>query len=89
MSGSVAAKPRIAVLGARFAGLALLRELRATDAEAVVVDRRNYHLFQPLLYEVATAALTAVDIAQPIRAIMREAHNVTVCLDEATGIDRG
>ncbi|MGH7057878.1 MAG: NAD(P)/FAD-dependent oxidoreductase, partial [Acetobacteraceae bacterium] len=88
MSEPAAAKSRVVVLGAGFAGLALLKELRTADAEIVVVDRRNYHLFQPLLYEVATAALSAVDIAEPIRAIMRDARNVTVCLDEAIGIDR-
>ena len=52
-----------------------------------MIDRHNYHLFQPLLYQVATAALSPADIAQPIRAVLRHQHNATVLLDEVTGVD--
>lgn len=80
-------RPRIVILGGGFGGLYAARELRRADADVVVVDRRNFHLFQPLLYQVATAALNPSDIAAPIRSILRRQKNVSVMLGEATRID--
>jgi len=80
-------RPRIVILGGGFGGLYAARELRRVEADIVVVDRRNFHLFQPLLYQVATAALNPSDIAAPIRSILRRQKNVSVILGEATRID--
>jgi NADH:ubiquinone reductase (H+-translocating) len=80
-------EPKIVILGGGFAGLTLLKRLSDTAVDLVLVDRRNHHLFQPLLYQVATAALSSTDIAQPIRSILRGAGNVTVRLDEAVGLN--
>ena len=84
----VARKPRIVVVGAGFAGLAVVQALRDAAVDITLIDRRNYHLFQPLLYQVATAALSPADIAWPIRAILRSQSNVAVQLGRVTGIDR-
>src|SRR5437879_564721 len=62
-------KPRIAIAGGGFAGLAAAHALRHADAEAVLIDRRNHHIFQPLLYQVATAVLSPAEIAAPIRQL--------------------
>src|SRR4051794_31117901 len=80
-------RPRIVILGGGFGGLYAARELRRAEADVVVVDRRNFHLFQPLLYQVATAALNPSDIAAPIRSILRRQKNVSVILGEAVRID--
>ena len=77
----------VVILGGGFAGLYTARGLRHADARITVVDRHNYHLFQPLLYQVATAALNPSDIAAPIRGILRGQKNVSVILGEATSID--
>ncbi len=79
--------PRILILGGGFAGLYTARGLKGVDAEITVVDQHNYHLFQPLLYQVATAALNPSDIAAPIRGILRRQKNVRVILGEATSVD--
>lgn len=79
--------PHIVVLGAGFAGLAFCKKFPAAKARITVVDRQNHHLFQPLLYQVATAGLAAPDIAQPIRGILSALPNVTVLMAEVTGID--
>ena len=81
-------KKRVAIIGAGFAGLAAARALRKADLEIFLIDRRNHHVFQPLLYQVATAALSPAQIAQPIRAIMRKQENCTVVLGAVTGIDK-
>lgn len=81
-------KKRVAIIGAGFAGLAAAQALRKADLEIFLIDRRNHHVFQPLLYQVATAALSPAQIAQPIRAIMRKQENCTVVLGEVTGIDK-
>ncbi len=81
-------RPRVVILGGGFGGLSAALALAKTDAEVVLVDRRNHHLFQPLLYQVATAALSPSDIAQPIRGILRGQKNATVLLGEVNGIDR-
>jgi NADH dehydrogenase len=78
---------RVVVLGAGFGGLEVCRRLADEDVDVVVVDRQNHHLFQPLLYQVATAGLAAPEIAQPIRSILRDQSNVRVLMDEVTGAD--
>ena len=78
---------RIVIIGGGFAGLYTARGLKGVEAEVTVVDRHNYHLFQPLLYQVAMAALNPSDIAAPIRGILRRQKNVRVLLGEATAID--
>jgi NADH dehydrogenase len=80
-------RPRIVVLGAGFGGLTFCKAFRATDADVTLIDRQNHHLFQPLLYQVATAGLSAPEIAQPIRSILRTKKNVTVLLRDVTGFD--
>ncbi|MFU8877371.1 MAG: NAD(P)/FAD-dependent oxidoreductase [Wenzhouxiangellaceae bacterium] len=81
-------RPRVVVIGAGFAGLTAALRLARQDVEVVVMDRHNYHLFQPLLYQVATAALSPADIAAPIRGIVGRMPNVSVLLDTVTDIDR-
>ncbi len=81
------ARPRVVIIGAGFAGLAATKTLAHSQAEVTLIDRRNHHLFQPLLYQVATAALSPAQIAQPIRAILKNQNNCTVALGEVTGID--
>jgi NADH dehydrogenase len=74
-------------LGAGFGGLTFCKQLQLAEAAITLVDRTNYHLFQPLLYQVATCGLAATDIAQPVRTILSDHPNVTVLLDNATGFD--
>ncbi|MGA7266050.1 MAG: NAD(P)/FAD-dependent oxidoreductase, partial [Stellaceae bacterium] len=80
-------RPRVVVVGAGFGGLEAARKLARSPVDVTVIDRRNYHLFQPLLYQVATAALSPADIAQPIRAVLRDQRNAAVLLDEVIGVD--
>ncbi len=77
----------VVIVGGGFAGLYAARALRRAPVRITLVDRHNYHLFQPLLYQVATAALNPSDIAAPIRSILRQQGNVSVLLGEATSID--
>jgi NADH:ubiquinone reductase (H+-translocating) len=79
--------PHVVVLGAGFGGLRAARALRRAPVRVTLVDRRNYHLFQPLLYQVATAGLSPEDIAHPVRAILRRQKNVAFRLAEVTGFD--
>ena len=79
---------RIVIVGAGFGGLFAAQALARERADITIVDRHNYHLFQPLLYQVATAGLPPSDVAWPIRAILRRQRNATVLLGEVTGIDR-
>src|SRR5580698_8763433 len=79
--------PRIVVLGGGFGGLTFCQSFSCHDADVTLVDRQNHHLFQPLLYQVASAGLSAPEIAQPIRSILREKRNVTVLLRNVTGFD--
>src|SRR5947209_6711684 len=79
--------PHVVIVGGGFAGLYAARALRLAPVRITLVDRHNYHLFQPLLYQVATAALNPSDIAAPIRSILRRQKNVSVMLGEAERID--
>ena len=79
--------PHVVVIGGGFAGLWATRALAGSPVRVTLLDRRNHHLFQPLLYQVATAGLSAPDIAAPLRHILRRQRNVEVRLGEATGID--
>ena len=80
-------QPRVVIVGGGFGGLNAARRLNRAPLQVTLIDRRNHHLFQPLLYQVATAALSPSDIATPIRRILRNQKNVAVLLAEATGID--
>lgn len=82
------ALPRIVIVGAGFGGLAAAKALKDTPAEIILIDRTNHHLFQPLLYQVATAVLTPSQIATPIRSILRNQINITVILGEVSGVDK-
>jgi NADH:quinone reductase (non-electrogenic) len=84
---SQAAAPRVVIVGAGFGGLWAAKTLANAAVEIVVIDRENYHLFQPLLYQVATAGLSPADIAAPIRGIVGAYRNVTVLLGEIVGVD--
>ena len=75
------------IIGAGFGGLACARGLGGSQASVTVIDRHNYNLFVPLLYQVATAALSPADIARPIRQILARHKNIDVVLDEVTAID--
>src|SRR5476651_546259 len=79
--------PHIVVVGAGFAGLNFCKKFPTERARITVVDRQNHHLFQPLLYQVATAGLSAVDIAQPVRSILNDKANLEVLMAEVTGFD--
>lgn len=87
MPNAASAKPHVVVLGAGFAGMAFCRSLPAGVARITVIDRQNHHLFQPLLYQVATAGIAAPDIAQPIRGILSDKPDLVVLMAEVTGID--
>jgi len=80
-------QPRVVIVGAGFGGLTAAKALAKAPVEVTVIDQRNYHLFQPLLYQVATAALSPADIASPIRTILRGQRNTSVMLARVTGID--
>src|SRR6478736_1107765 len=79
--------PKVFIVGAGFAGLAAARTLAGAPVELMVIDRRNHHVFQPLLYQVATAALSPADISSPIRTILRGQSNCQVVLAEVVGVD--
>ena len=87
MAMSDAPRPRVVIVGGGFAGLDAARALRRAPVAITVVDRRNHHVFQPLLYQVAAAALSPGDIASPIRWILRRQPNVRVLLAEVTSVD--
>src|SRR6185369_7304967 len=79
--------PRVVIIGAGFGGLRAARHLGHQAVELTLVDRRNHHTFQPLLYQVATAGLNPSDIAEPIRRIVRKQRNTAVILAQVTSID--
>ena len=80
-------KPHVVIVGAGFGGLEAAKKLACQDVRVTVIDRTNYHLFQPLLYQVATAALSPADIAAPVRAILSKCKNVEVILAEVESVD--
>ncbi len=82
-------RPRVVIVGCGFGGLFAARALRGAPADVLVIDHNNYHLFQPLLYQVASAALAPADIAQPIRTILRYQANASVMLGEVDHVDLG
>src|SRR5881409_55708 len=79
--------PRVVIVGGGFGGLAAAKALRKAAAQVVLVDRQNHHLFQPLLYQVATSVLSPGQIGSPIRGILRKQRNTTVLLGEVTRVD--
>ena len=81
-------RPRVLIIGCGFGGLAATRALAGAEVDITLVDRSNHHLFQPLLYQVATAGLSAPSIAAPIRHMLRRQRNVTVLMAEVSGIDK-
>src|SRR5437870_11890630 len=80
--------PRVVIVGGGFGGLAAAKALGKTNAQVILIDRQNHHLFQPLLYQVATSVLTPAQIGSPIRGILRKQRNTTVILGEVTGVDK-
>jgi NADH dehydrogenase len=86
--GSEQVRAHVVIVGAGFGGLAAARLLARSPVEITLIDQRNHHLFQPLLYQVATAGLSPADIAWPIRRLVRGQPNVRVLLGEVTGVDR-
>ncbi|WP_312489103.1 FAD-dependent oxidoreductase, partial [Sphingomonas sp.] len=81
--------PHVLIVGAGFGGLATAQQLANASVRVTVVDRNNYHLFVPLLYQVATAALSPADVAEPIRHVLGRYSNIRVVLGEVTGVDSG
>src|SRR5579863_3185614 len=80
-------RPRVVIVGAGFGGLEAARALAHAPCEVLVIDARNHHTFQPLLYQVATAALSPAEIAWPIRHLVKTQRNARVLLARATGVD--
>src|SRR5947207_13249565 len=80
-------RPRVVVVGAGFGGLEAARGLKRAQVDVTVIDRQNHHCFQPLLYQVATAALSPADVAWPIRHILRKQKNATVLMAEVRAVD--
>jgi len=87
MAAEKTSRERVVIVGAGFAGLSTAKALAGSAYRVTVVDRHNYHLFQPLLYQVATAALSPADIASPIRGIPNGEANLSVVLGDVTGVD--
>jgi NADH:ubiquinone reductase (H+-translocating) len=81
--------PHVVIIGGGFAGIAAVKALRHCEADVTIIDRRNHHIFQPLLYQVATAVLAPADVAAPIRQLSARQKNVSVLLAEVTGVDLG
>src|ERR1700735_4286790 len=79
--------PRVVVVGGGFGGIEAATKLRSAPVEITLVDRRNFHLFQPLTYQVATGALSPSDVAYPLRSLFKSAPNVEVRLAEVTGFN--
>src|SRR5271157_1099406 len=81
-------KPKVVIIGGGFGGLSAAKALAGKPVDVTLIDRTNHHLFQPLLYQVATAGLSPADIAWPIRGLVRHQRNTRVLLGEVTGVDR-
>src|SRR3954463_12919278 len=86
---TAASDHRVVIVGGGFAGLNAARALRRAAVKITLIDRRNFHLFQPLLYQVATGGLSPANIAAPLRTLFKRRGNVEVLLGEVTGIDAG
>ena len=82
-------RPKVVVVGGGFGGLQAAQKLARAPVDVTLVDRRNFHLFQPLTYQVATGALSPGEVAYPLRAIFKRRRNVHVLLGEVTGFDLG
>ena len=80
-------RAKVVIIGAGFGGLQAAKALRRAPVDVTVIDRQNHHCFQPLLYQVATAALSPADVAWPIRHILRKQENATVLMAEVRGVD--
>jgi NADH dehydrogenase len=80
-------RPHVVIIGGGFAGIAAAKALRHCEADVTIIDRRNHHIFQPLLYQVATAVLAPADVAAPIRQLSARQKNVSVLLAEVIGVD--
>src|SRR5436305_13051530 len=78
---------KVVIVGAGFGGIEAVKSLSRSTVEVTLIDRQNHHCFQPLLYQVATAALSPADVAWPIRHILRRQENATVLMAEVTGVD--
>jgi len=87
MQSPATKQPQVIIVGAGFGGLEAAKKLACKDVHLTVIDRTNYHLFQPLLYQVATAALSPADIAAPVRAILSKCKNVEVVLAEVESVN--
>src|SRR3954453_22762166 len=81
----MADRHQVVIIGGGFGGLTAAQGLRSADVDVTLIDRRNFHLFQPLLYKVATGALSPANIAAPLRAVLRKQKNCRVVLGEVTG----
>lgn len=88
MTATLQRRPRVVIVGAGFGGLSAAKELARHDVDIVLIDKQNHHLFQPLLYQVATAGLSPADIAQPIRSIVKKQARTQVLLDSVESVDR-
>src|ERR1700743_1303089 len=86
-AGAGRGRRRVVVIGGGFGGINAAMELAKLPVDVTLVDRKNYHTFQPLLYQVALAVLSPADMAQPIRSILRDYPNVEVLMDEVVGIE--
>jgi len=82
-------RPRVVIVGGGFGGISTARGLRSTPVDVLLIDRQNHHVFQPLLYQVATASLASADIAAPIRRILHKQTHTMVAMAEVTGVDLG
>src|SRR5258707_6233423 len=87
-TGEDMSRPSIVIVGGGFGGLAAAKALRNTPAQIILIDRTNHHLFQPLLYQVATSVLSPSQIGSPIRGILRNHKNTIVILGEVVGVDK-
>jgi len=83
-----APRHRVVIIGGGFGGLAAIDKLKGADVDITIIDRRNHHLFQPLLYQVATTSLAPSEIAWPIRMLVKRRHEVTTVLGNVTGVDK-
>src|SRR5438270_9186893 len=86
-ANQAASRPRVIIVGGGFGGLYAARGLAGSLVSVTIIDRHNYHLFRPMLYQVATGLLSADEIAAPIRSILRKQKNTEVLLAEVTGVD--